>query len=228
MSTNHDLHAIDATNESISGSISQFLEALGSAAPTPGGGAASAVVGATAAALCEMVAHFTVGRQAYAAVDGRMAGVIEEAERLRGELLALVEEDERGFAAVTAAYGQPKATPDERAARAAAVQEALATAMRAPLRVMERSCTVLALAVEVAESGNRRLASDAGSAALLGEAAVRAAGLNVLANVVLMQDEAEVADARRRVSQYVSQASLTRERVMRLVDPQLESSTSGL
>jgi formiminotetrahydrofolate cyclodeaminase len=174
-----------------------------------------------------MVAQFTVGKQAYASVEGRMAEVIEEAERLRRELLALVEEDERGFAAVAAAYRQPKSTPAEQAARAAAVQEALATAMQAPLRVMERSCAVLALAVEVAETGNRRLASDAGSAALLGEAAVRAAGLNVLANVVLMQDSVADADARREVSEYVSLASLARERVMRVVDPQLESSTSG-
>jgi formiminotetrahydrofolate cyclodeaminase len=227
VSTDHDPSDVDVTNESISISISQFLESLGSSAPTPGGGAASAVVGATAAAVCEMVAQFTVGRQAYAAVEARMTEVIAEAEQLRRELLALVEEDERGFAAVTAAYAQPKSTPEERAARVAAVQEALALAMRAPLGVMERACTVMALAVEVAESGNVRLASDAGTAAVLGEAAVRAAGLNVLANVVLMQDEAEAADARQQVSQYISLASLARERVMRLVDPKLESSTAG-
>src|SRR5215813_5507776 len=114
-------HGSTGSNES-GESISQFLEALGSAAPTPGGGAASAVVAATAAALCEMVAQFTVGRQAYAAVEDRMAGIVQEAEELRLELLALVEEDERGFAAVTAAYAQPKATPEEQELRIAAVQ----------------------------------------------------------------------------------------------------------
>jgi len=156
-----------------------------------------------------------------------MAEVIAEAEQLRRELLTLVEEDERGFDTVTAAYKQPKSTPEEGVARAVAVQEALALAMRAPLGVMERVCTVMALAVEVAERGNVRLASDAGTAAVLGEAAVRAAGLNVLANVVLMQDEAQAADARQQVSQYISLASMARERVMRLVDPQLEKSASG-
>jgi formiminotetrahydrofolate cyclodeaminase len=230
VSTNHDQQHqrdSDATNASDSESVSQFLEALGSAAPTPGGGAASAMVGATAAALCEMVAHFTVGRQAYAAVEGRMTIVIQEAGRLRGQLLALAEEDERGYAAVTAAYRQPKSTAEEQAARAAAVQAALATAMRAPLQMMERTCAALELAVEVAESGNVRLASDAGCAALLGEAAVRAAGLNVLANVVLMPESPVAADARRRVSHYTGLASRSRERVMRLVDPQLESNTTG-
>jgi len=175
-----------------------------------------------AAALAEMVAQFTIGRPAYAAVDSEMSAVIEQAEQLRQVLLTLVDEDERGFAHVTSAYRLPKATPQDQVARTAAVQEALDIAIQTPLRVMEQSCNVLALAIQVARSGNRKLASDAGCAALLGEAAVRAAGLNVLANAVLMQEDTAAHKARQQVAEYTLQASMAREQVMRLVDPLLQ------
>jgi formiminotetrahydrofolate cyclodeaminase len=203
-------------------SIDAFLEALGSPAPAPGGGAASAVVGATAAALAEMVAQLTAGKPAYAAVDEDMRAVMEESERLRHELLELVEADERGFAEVTSAYRLPRATPTEKAAREVAVQKALVVAMRAPLRVMEVSGRVLALALDVARQGNRNLASDAGCAAVFGEAAVRAAGLNVLANVVLLDDEVEARSVRGQVAQHIALAEEARRQVMRLVDSRLE------
>jgi formiminotetrahydrofolate cyclodeaminase len=202
--------------------IEAFLRAVGSSNPTPGGGAASAASAALAAALAEMVAQFTVGKPAYLAVDEEMRLVIDQAEQLQGELLALVEEDERGFAMVSLAYGRPKTTEEEKTARTVAIQQALATAMQAPLAVMERGCQVLALALSVGRSGNNRLASDAGCSALLGEAAVRAAGLNVLANAVLLQDKAASAQAREQVARYTRQAAAARRQVMRLVDTVLQ------
>jgi formiminotetrahydrofolate cyclodeaminase len=202
--------------------IETFLRAVGSGNPTPGGGAASAVVAALAAALAEMVAEFTVDKPAYASVDGEMRLVISQTKKLQEELLALIEEDEHGFASVSLAYGLPKTTEEEKTARAATIQQALYTAMQAPLAVMDRGCRVLALALQVAQSGNRRLASDAGCSALLGESAVRAAGLNVLANAVLLQDQAASLQAREQVAHYTRQAAATRRRVMRLVDKALE------
>jgi formiminotetrahydrofolate cyclodeaminase len=87
---------------------------------------------------------------------------------------------------------------------------------------MERGGQILALALTVARSGNRRLASDAGCSALLGEAAIRAAGLNVLANAVLLQDKAAATQARGQVARYTRQAATARRQVMRLVDKALE------
>jgi formiminotetrahydrofolate cyclodeaminase len=169
-----------------------------------------------------MVAQFTIGKPAYLAVDEEMRLVIDQAEHLQGELLALVEEDERGFSMVSVAYGRPKTTEEEKTARTVAIQHALATAMQAPLAVMERGCQILALALSVARSGNRRLASDAGCSALLGEAAVRAAGLNVLANAVLLQDTAASTQAREQVARNTRQAAITRRQVIRLVDKALQ------
>jgi formiminotetrahydrofolate cyclodeaminase len=150
--------------------------------------------------------------------------VIGQAEQLQRELLSLVEEDERGFAEVSVAYSRPKTTHEEQAARSAAIQQSLLVAMQVPLAVMERGCRVLALAVQVARSGNRRLASDAGCSALVGEAAVRAAGLNVLANATLMQDKTVSGQAREQVVRYTRQAASARRQVMRLVEKELGGS----
>ena len=222
---------LDASESSNSHDIDMpmpdFLTALGSSAPTPGGGAAAAVVGATAAALAEMVAQLTAGKPAYAAVDAAMRAVIAEAERLRRELLELVEADERGFAEVTSAFRLPKATPVEREARETAVQKALLVAMQPPLQVMEVSGLVLDLALDVAQRGNRRLASDAGCAAIFAEASVRAAGLNVLANVVLLHDEVGAATARAQVTRHISLAEEARRQVLLLVDPLLSRTGGG-
>src|SRR5262245_48581839 len=198
-------------------SLDQFLDALGSSAPTPGGGAASALVGAVAAALAEMVAQLTVGRPKYAAVEERAQAVLRETQRLRSELLALVNEDAQAFGGVAAAYAQPKGTDDERRMRDEGIQAALVAAMQPPLQIMERGCAGLRLADGIASIGNPRVASDAGCAALLGEAATRAAGLNVMANVVLLRDEQAAGRARERVTALEAQAAELREQALATV-----------
>jgi formiminotetrahydrofolate cyclodeaminase len=198
-------------------SLEQFLDALGSGAPTPGGGAASALVGALAAALAEMVARLTVGRPKYAAVEERAQAVLRETQGLRNELLALVDEDAQAYGGVAAAYALPKGTDDVRRMRDEAIQAALVAAMQPPLQIMERGCDVLRLAGEIAEIGNPTVASDAGCAALIGEAATRAAGLNVMANVVLLRDERIAGDARERVTALEAQAAELFERALATV-----------
>jgi formiminotetrahydrofolate cyclodeaminase len=197
--------------------LADFLEALGSSAPTPGGGAATALVGALASALAEMVARLTVGKPKFASVEAAMLATIAQTRDHREDLLALVAQDEAAFAGVAAAYRQPKVTDEEKTRREEAIQIALMMAMRPPLRVMERVCDVLTLASEVAASGNPTVVSDAGCAALFGEAAVRAAALNVLANVVLLRDDAAANEARARVARLEEQAQALRERTMAAV-----------
>src|SRR5260370_28016880 len=104
--------------------LPEFVEALGSSAPTPGGGAASALAAALAAALAEMVARLTAGRARYQEVDAAMRAVIEKAAAVRAQLLMLIEEDEQAYAGVSAAFRLPKTTDDERVQRDAAVQVA--------------------------------------------------------------------------------------------------------
>lgn len=187
--------------------MSAFVEALGSGAPTPGGGAASALVGALAAALAEMVARFTVGRKSYAAVEAEARGILQRAEAARVALLALVAEDERAFGVVSAAYQRPRATDEEKRARDVAIQAALLTAMRPPRDALRLASEVVALAREIAAIGNTTVLSDAACAATLGEAAARSAALNVLANVALLHDgggsDAALAEARATLTETV-------------------------
>lgn len=188
--------------------MGEFLQALGSGESTPGGGAACALVGALAVALAEMVAQFTVGRPRFQDVNTTMRATIEQAQTLRADLVALIDDDARAFASVSAAYRLPKGSDAERETRTAAIHQALGEAMEPPLRVMALGCQALALVPTLAEAGNPTVASDAGCAALLGEAAVRAAALNVLANVVLLPASDPAASAARaQVTQFEQQAA---------------------
>lgn len=197
--------------------LATFLETLGSSAPAPGGGAASALAGALAAALAEMVAQLTVGRAKYALVDERVRALIEQLRAARRKLIQLMADDEQAFQSVSAAYKLPKADDDERAARDAAIQASLRAAMTPPLAVMSTACDVLLIADEIAQVGNGTVVSDAGCAAILGEAAVRAAALNVLANVVLLRDEALVTSARQQVVDFEARAAELSQRAMATV-----------
>lgn len=194
-----------------------FLESLASDAPTPGGGSASALVGALAAALAEMVAQLTAGRPKYAAIDERVRELIAHLHAARIRLVQLMSDDELAFQSVSAAYKLPRTTDNERAVREAAIQTALREAMQPPLAVMSTACDVLALAEEIARTGNGNVVSDAGCAAILGEAAVRSAALNVLANVVLLHDEVGAQEARQDVAALEARAAQLYQQTMATV-----------
>ena len=201
--------------------IADFLEALGSSAPAPGGGAASALAGALAAALAEMVAQLTVGRPKYQSVDASMRALIARARAARADLLAAMMTTSGPMAP------SPRHTSCRRAATRSARHVTRPFKMRCmgrcgpPLRVMERACAVLELAEEAASAGNPSVASDAGCAALIGEAAVRAAALNVLANVALLRDEDEAERARLEVARLEERAAALREHTMAAVHTRL-------
>lgn len=198
-------------------SVSAFAEALGSSAPTPGGGAATALVGALAAALAEMVARFTVGRASYQAVEPQAQAIVQRAEQSRVALLALVAEDERAFQAVSAAYKRPKASDTERQARDEAIQAALGGAMQPPLAALKRALVVVQLARDIAQIGNASVLSDAACAATLGEAAVRSAALNVLANVALLHDTEAAARALGESRAACAEAAALRDETVAIV-----------
>lgn len=179
--------------------IARFTTALGSSAPTPGGGGASALAGALAAALAEMVAQLTVGRARFQAAEAASKKVLTQAQGIRDEMLRLIDDDVRAYGKVKAAYSQPRKTPEQKAAREAALQQALIEAMQPPLQIMDLATEVVVLAGEIATVGNETVASDAGCAAVLGDAAARAAALNVMANLVPLKDCSEKTEAAERI-----------------------------
>lgn len=189
-------------------SLTAFGEALASSAATPGGGSASALAGALAASLAAMVARNTAASEKFADRAGEMNEAVAEADRLRSELLNLVDADAAAFAQVMEAFRLPKETPEEKAARSDAIQAGYKAAVEPPLLVCTQSVRVLELALQVVERGNPNAASDAGVAALLAAAALEGGALNVEINLGSIKDEAyrTIQAERVRAAQALGQA----------------------
>ena len=168
--------------------IAKFLDELASEAPTPGGGGAAAIMGAIGAALVSMVANLTIGKKNYEAFDEELKAINAAAEKVRAELTAAIDEDVVAFNAVMGAYGLPRGTDEEKAARAAAIQAALKQATDAPLRAVKACHEVIKLSAVVAEKGNVNVISDAGVAVLAANAGLRSAALNVYINAKSIKD----------------------------------------
>lgn len=193
----------------------RFVEELASAAPAPGGGGASAYVGALAAALASMVGNLTVGKKTYAEVEGEVVRHLDELEGLRARLIELVDADARAFEPLAAAYRMPKGSPEELAAKQEAIQRALVGATEVPLEIMRTAALVVGHTDYLAHHGSRMARSDAGVSAAFARAAVDGASLNVYINAASMDD----ADRARRVREEASAiASTTRERCDELFD----------
>ncbi len=171
-----------------------FIDALASKDPTPGGGGASAYCGALASALSSMVGNLTVGKKKYAAVEAVVIVSLEKLAALRERLLELIDEDAEAFAPLARAYGLPKATPEEQAAKNAALQEALVDACEVPLEIMRACAEVIEITEFMAAEGSRLAVSDAGVAAAFAKAALVGASFNVYINVAYRAEADELID----------------------------------
>lgn len=177
--------------------VAGFLDGLASEQPTPGGGGAAAISGAMGAALVSMVCNLTIGKKKYAEVEEELKGLREKAEDLRATLTGMIAEDVAAFDAVMGAYGLPKASDDEKAARAEAIQVALRQATDVPLACCRACREVIDLAAVAAEKGNLNVISDAGVAVLSAHAGLRSAALNVSVNAKAITDR-DFAEGRLR------------------------------
>jgi methenyltetrahydrofolate cyclohydrolase len=190
------------------GDVSDWLERLGSAAPTPGGGAAAALAAASAAALVEMVVNLTRGKAAYAAHEAHVQPIGEQAAALRQLAWELAAADEAAFEAVMAAYGLPRQTDEERAARTAAIEAATAAAARPPLRVAEVAAKVVELAAELPDRSNPNVLSDVGVAASLAGSALESAAINVEVNLGGLKDQGKRDELRTELDRYLAAGEL--------------------
>ena len=197
--------------------VGVFLEELAAASATPGGGAAAALAGAAAAALVGMGCKLTIGRKRFAGVEDELRAVLEEAETLRVRLTELADADTQAFDQVMAAYRLPKETQEEGAARQAAIQAALQGATRVPLETARACATVVALAAQVIEKINPNALGDAGAAALLAEAGLKSAQLNVAINLTDIHDPEFVRETQTGLRGILAGAGEAKERVFAYV-----------
>ena len=197
--------------------LSDFLAELASVKPVPGGGSVAALGGALGASLVAMVCRLTIDKKGYEAVRVDLESILPRAESLQYELRELMQSDIQAYARVMDAYTLPKGTEAERAARTRAVEDALKHASDVPLEVAERCAEVLALTQVVAAKGNKNAASDAGVGALMAEAGLRGAALNVSINLGSIKDAAYANERRARVAELVSIADQRRKETLAIV-----------
>ena len=166
--------AVDFTQNS----CREFVEALASNAPVPGGGGAAALVGAIGTALGNMVGSLTVGKKKYADVEAEIIALKAKCDDLQKQLLDQVPADAEGFEPLAKAYGIPKDDPN----RDKVLEEATLVACKVPMRIMELCCEAIEAIAVFAAKGSRLAVSDAGCGAVCCKAALQSASLNVFIN----------------------------------------------
>lgn len=174
--------------------IGEWADALASKAPVPGGGGASALSGALAAALGQMVVNLTVGKKRYADVEEQMQQSLLVLSNLQTELLALADRDAEVFAPLAAAYGMPTETEEQRLKKEQVMEESLLAASLVPLEMMEKISAVLDILEVLEEKGSRMAVSDVGVAAQLARAALNGAVMNIYINTKSMKDREKASE----------------------------------
>ena len=159
-------------------SIESYLGRLASGEPTPGGGATGALAVAEGAGLLAMAARFSAAEEDARASEGLIAAC-----------LGLADGDERGFGAVAEAFGLPRDTPEDRARRSAAIQAALAEAVRPPRGIVDAAERALDLAERVLDAANPNVLSDVGAALGCVRGGLTAAAVTLETNLGPLRDE---------------------------------------
>ena len=180
------------TKKLVDMTVARFALETASESPAPGGGSVSALCGAMGAALGTMVANLSSHKKGW---DHRWEEFSDHAahgQELIKEMLYLVDEDTNSFNAIMAAFGLPKATDEERAARKAAIEAATIYAIKIPFRTMEVAFQAMDLAIQMAAKGNPNSVSDAGVGALCARTAVKGCFLNVRINAQDLKEHPEV------------------------------------
>ncbi|SCG84536.1 formiminotransferase-cyclodeaminase [Proteiniborus sp. DW1] len=201
--------------------VKDFVAAVASNEPAPGGGSVSALASSLGAALTSMVGNLTFGKKAYnaleenqrAQLDTNFEKVVKHVERLN----ELIDEDTTAFNDYMAALKLPKETDEEKAARKAAMEEALKKAMEVPLDAARESLEVLKLQKVFADYGNPNAITDVGVGALLACAGLEGALFNVLINLGGISDQNYVAEIRKQCDALLKEGKDLKEETLKVV-----------
>ena len=170
-------------------SLCKFANEIASESPAPGGGSVSACMGALGVALGTMVANLSSHKRGWDERWEEFSSWAEKGKDIQNRLLQLVDEDTVAFNRILEAYGLPKKTDEEKAARNEAIQDATRNAIMVPLKVMETAFSSFGLLQEMVEKGNPASITDAGVGVLAVRSCIRGAYLNVLINASGLQDK---------------------------------------
>ena len=184
--------------------VTGFADIVASDAPAPGGGSCAALYGSIGAALTAMVGGLTQGRKKYAEFAEHAAEVEKKGNELKRRLLDVMDRDTDAFNVVSAAFGMPRDTDEQKAARSAAIQEGLKGCTKTPMEMMELIDETLTLAASLLGRFNETSASDLGVGFLSLKAGIQGAWLNVLINIGGLADKEFAADLKERGQKCIS------------------------
>jgi len=201
--------------------LRQFCNETLSDSPAPGGGSVAALMGALGVSLGGMVANLSAGKRGWEDKLPYFSDWAVKAQQLKDELLFLVDEDTAAFNKVMAAFGLPKESAEEKAARSAAIQSANKYAAEIPLRVMETAFRAYALLGEMAENGNPASISDVGVGLLALRACIDGAGMNVRINLSGLKDEALASSLREKLQRISGESETEFKRLHAVVERKL-------
>lgn len=201
----------------------EFIEVLSSKSPVPGGGGASALVGAIGTALGNMVGSLTVGKKKYADVEADMIALKVKADGLQKDLLFLVEEDARVFEPLSRAYGMAKDTDEEKAEKDRVMEIVLKDACSVPMDIMRKCCEAIGIIEEFAAKGSVIAISDAGVGAAFCKAALLGASLNVFINTKAMKNREYAESLNQEAGKMISEYSRRADEVFGSVYERLKN-----
>ncbi len=198
-----------------------FCDETASESPAPGGGSVSAYMGALAASLGTMVANLTGGKAAYDDEWEKFSDVAVKGQALKTELLHLVDEDTNAFNKIMNAFGLPKKTDEDKAARTAAIQEATKFATEVPFHTMQKSFEAFEVCRAMVEWGNPASVTDGGVGALAARSAVMGAHLNVKINASSLKDEAFKNDILAKAADLEARAIKEEAEIIKIVNEKI-------
>jgi glutamate formiminotransferase/formiminotetrahydrofolate cyclodeaminase len=207
-----------ADSKLVSMSLSDFADETASESPAPGGGSISAYVGALGVSLATMVANLSSHKKGWDERWEEFSNWAEKGEVLKNELVRLVDADTKAFNQIMLAFGLPKVTDEEKAARTKAIQEATKFAIEVPFKVMQIACESMEVIKAMADIGNPNSVSDAGVGALCARSAVMGAFMNVRINAAGYDDKAFVTDILNRGREIEHNAIALETEILKIVD----------
>lgn len=201
--------------------LREFCNETLSESPAPGGGSVGALMGALGASLGGMVANLSAGKRGWDDKLEYFSDWAVKAQKLKDELLFLVDEDTNAFNKVMDAFGLPKGSDEEKKARAAAIESATKYAAEIPLKVMETAAKSYELLAEMAEKGNPASASDVGVGALATRACIDSAALNVRINLGQLKDEKFKSLMQEKVKKILGDSESRFQEIHRMVESKI-------
>lgn len=201
--------------------VKGFADETSRESPAPGGGTISAYMGALGAALGTMVANLSSHKAGWDARWEEFSNWADKGQKIQSELMTLVDEDTEAFNRIMEAFGLPKKTEEEKAARSAAIQAATLFATQVPLHTMQASFKVFELCKAMAEEGNPNSVSDAGVGVLAARAAVLGAGLNVKINASGLKDRETADKLVGEANELIKKANELEAEIMKIVEEKL-------